>query len=613
MAIRKSFAIPFVILIIALIAFFSSLGFFIKSSLVKSIQSATGSEVNIAHVDVKYLPFTLQIHGLQVSDPKNLNRNMSEFDYAILSINTEEIFKKRLIIESFQIDNLEFNKKRSKPAKFFGKKDVSGKSMFQKATKTMFGDQKLVDIKVPNFKDQQFVHTNEAIEDVKEKQKAFENSYKAIETNKKKHVNDFNAIKSDYDALFKQKIDLNSIQTFKRDYDALNKRVTNLNKNINDDIKTTTDAYSDLNKSVSSIDEAAKQDYDQLLSNIKEDSLNSVSITNQVLSPYFQKKLDDLEEYAVLAESIKKKVSFTDKPKTKFRSQGDTIHFTTKEDLPTFLIRDIKASGENVSLTVVNVSSDSKRYPLKANVTINDFLQSQGEFNLNIKQRPTGYSIASSIRQAVIREGQILRDKSKYIGLESGYYTFNSTVVIDNSNYYGNFNLDLNTLKFKMDGFSDRNMLDKLIATTLKNSSKVTINGQFNTAQNKFMIDTSLDEIFKKSLEEEINAEIARIENEIQKQIDAFVFSATQEVEKTINEGKEKLNKLETDLTFSVKEFEKEYQNKLDTLNNQKKVIEKDVQNKLDEANKQAEKEAQKKLDSLNKQAADKAKKLFKF
>ncbi|MDZ4658335.1 MAG: TIGR03545 family protein [Bythopirellula sp.] len=81
--------------------------------IVTASQSATGAKVELAAVETSLLEGRVELRGLQVANPQSLLRNLFEAERTQLSIDTNALFHKRLVIENGEITGLAIDTART--------------------------------------------------------------------------------------------------------------------------------------------------------------------------------------------------------------------------------------------------------------------------------------------------------------------------------------------------------------------------------------------------------------------------------------------------------------------------------------------------------------------
>jgi uncharacterized protein (TIGR03545 family) len=86
-----------------------------RSAMEKIATSIVGAEVNIDHADLRISPLGLTVHGIQVTNPDNPQMNALEVKDLIFSLETAQLFLRKVIIDEMSITGVAFATKRKKP------------------------------------------------------------------------------------------------------------------------------------------------------------------------------------------------------------------------------------------------------------------------------------------------------------------------------------------------------------------------------------------------------------------------------------------------------------------------------------------------------------------
>ena len=76
-----------------------------------------GTQVDISGVSLRETESRVEIGGLQVADPFNLDRNLLETGAAVLQLDPAALLEKKLVVDQLTIQNLRFGTRRATPAR----------------------------------------------------------------------------------------------------------------------------------------------------------------------------------------------------------------------------------------------------------------------------------------------------------------------------------------------------------------------------------------------------------------------------------------------------------------------------------------------------------------
>jgi uncharacterized protein (TIGR03545 family) len=103
------------VLIVSLITTISIvfLDFWIKLAFEKSLETATGAEVNVSSVEHSFSPFGLTLNNVQLTDPNNPSTNQVQAQHIKADIELAPLLLRKVIIDNLAITGVEFATPRS--------------------------------------------------------------------------------------------------------------------------------------------------------------------------------------------------------------------------------------------------------------------------------------------------------------------------------------------------------------------------------------------------------------------------------------------------------------------------------------------------------------------
>ena len=559
--IRKKFAIPILLVLGLIIGGLWLAGPALKWGMVKGIQSATRSEVNIDDVSVRYFPIRVSVTGLQVSNPKYLNWNLVSLDSADTQVEFLPLLKKKLIIDTIKIQELNVHTKRTQKAQYFPKKEKKkgpsalGK-MSKKVADTVFTKDNLLDVTLPEISMEQLTHTNATVA-------ALESEYKAIEAtfsdeNTQKYKKDLAQIKKLVSSLLNLKInDLEDLNQAKSDYNTLKKKIDTVQNTLDAEYKTAKGKINTFGKNIGGLERAAEKDFNEISKQVSGGTFNSASITDKLLNEPFRDTLDKSQKYVDFGIKVKKKVASPKKPKREYkRLDGEDIHFGVETELPSLLVRKIDGTGANSEIHVRNFGSENQNpdYPLSGDLLI---------------------------RKIPVADLEVFNDGIKEIQLDSGNLKVQANLDTRAKIHYLDFRVDLSQGKFSSRGFDSSNIVEKLIQSGLRKTSKLDLKGNYDTGRNKLTLNSSFDEQVKKALEDAVNKEIAKVKAQIQDEINKQLAPVLSQFEGLKAEDLAKLETWEKGLESQLDEYQNKAEKKY---KKQEKKVKKKLQKEADKA-----------------------------
>lgn len=91
----------------------------IKSVMISELEEVTGAEVNVDSVSLRLLPVSLQINGVQLTDPAKPEFNSLSFAKAYARVDPWPALKGYYIVEELEITELAYGSSRAKPGKVY--------------------------------------------------------------------------------------------------------------------------------------------------------------------------------------------------------------------------------------------------------------------------------------------------------------------------------------------------------------------------------------------------------------------------------------------------------------------------------------------------------------
>ena len=108
--------IAFIIITALLLCFwFILIDAIARSAMEKTATDLVGAEVNIDDVDLKLSPLGVTIRGIEVTDPDNPQKNAVKITSLAFSLETMQLFLRKVIIDEMSITGMAFGTKRDKP------------------------------------------------------------------------------------------------------------------------------------------------------------------------------------------------------------------------------------------------------------------------------------------------------------------------------------------------------------------------------------------------------------------------------------------------------------------------------------------------------------------
>ncbi|MDP5186592.1 MAG: TIGR03545 family protein, partial [Alishewanella sp.] len=91
----------------------------IKSVLIDQLEEATGAEANVDSVSLRFMPVSLQINGVQLTDPAKPAYNSISFKQAFAQIDPWPALKGFYVVEELEVNELAYGSARQQPGKVY--------------------------------------------------------------------------------------------------------------------------------------------------------------------------------------------------------------------------------------------------------------------------------------------------------------------------------------------------------------------------------------------------------------------------------------------------------------------------------------------------------------
>ena len=91
--------------------------FWIRTTLQDSATQSLGTEVDIAGLSLNLVNASVELRGIAVADPRDLDRNLIEARVARVVLLPDALLEKKIVIRELTLDGVKANTKRAKPAR----------------------------------------------------------------------------------------------------------------------------------------------------------------------------------------------------------------------------------------------------------------------------------------------------------------------------------------------------------------------------------------------------------------------------------------------------------------------------------------------------------------
>jgi len=118
--IRKwGFVVSGIIILAAVAVDLLALGYIFERALVYALQRGVGAEVNVAEVNASLFKGSIEIKGMQITDPDRPARNVVAVDNLTGDLSIRDLLAKRLVIDKVLVSTVDTNVPRESPGKVF--------------------------------------------------------------------------------------------------------------------------------------------------------------------------------------------------------------------------------------------------------------------------------------------------------------------------------------------------------------------------------------------------------------------------------------------------------------------------------------------------------------
>jgi uncharacterized protein (TIGR03545 family) len=525
------------VFVISILWFFLVDGF-IEKRIEKYGTKAIGAKVEVAETDLSVLPTGLEIIGLQLTNPDKPMQNAIEISKVNLSLDTMNLFRRKIIINEMAAEGIQFNTPRQVSGAVVPEPDAVPAVSSEAPQKMKFPEIAMPDIEKIDVKE---IIKNEELESIK----ILESIQYDIELEKKRWEKQLEAMldKEKYDE-YKNRIELIKSKK-RRTFEGIltsASDVSAIQKEIQSDLDSIKQSRNEFEKMFSSfkirINQASKAPMRDVERLKQKYSLSPENLSNfsQLL---FGKNVSEgmqkaLYWYHKLKPHLTKKTAQKENGKEvvkPIRDRGVNIRFKEYEPLPDFLIRKTKAklllkSGDITGL-INNITPDqhilalpltfefsgNKMRGLKS-VKINGTLD-------QIKAAKSKDSIHSIIKGYDV-DNLVLSDKTKLpLKINKASADIEIKAILREDNISANIIASLESVKFSSDDKDQTSSIANTIASALSDVSKFSAKADINGTLDDYKINitSDLDSILKDALEKVINKETEKLENKLKNTI----------------------------------------------------------------------------------------------
>jgi uncharacterized protein (TIGR03545 family) len=618
---RKKFVyfalIPVVLVGILLYFFLDS---WVEFGLEYAGEKIVGAKVEIDHLRLTINPIGMEFSRLQVTDPDDGWKNSFESGKVKFALNFGQLLRGKYIIETMEVNNLIFGTKRTtdgslpktqEPASATTTQVSNSSGSSNSSNSASFDLDKIKqELNVNDLLNPKNLAAYRQLDTVEQQ---IHNASAQWQTS----LDEFDKSKgklSDIETKVKA-ININDIIDVPAALDALNKVKSALN--TANEIKTTfnerkitlTNGVNSFSGSFKNFDDLAKQDYRHVLSMAHLPDLSMKEIATLLLGKNIEQQAFKYLGYAEKAHTAMKNSSDTPAIETPARLKGQNIHFAIEHSYPKFWIKKILISG----------GTDKQQDP--------QYFYATGQvLNITNDQHITGIPLTIhlagtkggtttlSLDASFDRRHELAVDiyKAQLTGLQVNEMRFGQSdllpskatgtvadAVIDvnvpGNQFEANTKIDFRNMKIVFDR-EPNSMMEHVVHDVLAPITGLDVKLRMWKNAEKFdmAFETNLDDQLASRTKQALGNELAKIQDDLRKKLDAVLAPKRAEAEKFYNDKRELVN-------AKLKEYESQVNDKLALVEGKKRELEDKVEG-----------EKRKQTDSVKKKAEEALKGLFK-
>lgn len=515
---------------------------FIEKLIEKYGTKALGAKVEVAETDLSILPTGLEIIGLQLTNPDKPMENAIEISRVNLSLDTINLFRRKIIIDEMAVEGIQLNTARQVSGAIVSKPDIAPETSFKAPQKMKFPEIAMPDIEKIDVKE---IIKNEELESIQ----LLESIQHDIESEKKRWGKKLDDLLDEKKfAEYKSRIeDIKSKK--KRTFEGLLGSagdIAGIQQEIQGDLDTIKQARNEFKKSFSSfkdrIDLASKAPMRDVERLKQKYSLSPKNLSNfsQLLfgknvSEGMQKALYwyyKLKPYLMKKTAQKENGKEVVKP---IRGRGVNVRFKEYEPLPDFLIRQTKAelqlkSGDIRGL-INNITPDQHilAIPLTFDFSGNN-MKGLKSVKINgildhIQAAKSKDSIYSIIKGYNVEKLALSEETKLPLKINKASADIEIKAILINDNISSHIIGMLESVKFSSDYKDQTSSIANSIVSALSDVSKFSARADLNGKLDDYKINitSDLDNILKDALEKVIHKETEKLENKLRNTILAKV------------------------------------------------------------------------------------------
>ena len=525
------------ILIIFSILWFLLIDGFVERMIEKFGTQAVGAKVELDDADLSLFPAGLKLIRLQITDPDKPMTNAVEITRMNMSLDTLNLFRRKIIIEEMTLDGVRLNTPR-KTSGAIESRPLAMSTIFKKVSKEGISKQ----IKLSTFKvaDVTEILKREELQSMK----LVESLQTDIQTEREKWQKQLGEL-PDKEKFDEYRSRIEQLQSKRKGplggLLSAGSDVAAIQKEIQHDLGRIKQARQELDYNMKSLkrrlDQAKKAPLKDVERLKKKYSLSPQGLSNMSrlllgskLNEWTQKAINWYEKLKPVLERAKKKEKGHEVVEP-MRGKGVNIRFKEYAPLPDFLIRQVKANLQlqagDIAGRIENITPDQDilgipltfvfsgekmkgLHSLKLDGAMDHIIASSSKDKVNLRLQ--GYEVRNVA----------LSDKAQWpITLKKGVADLEMRAILKDDNITANLSANLKSVRFSAGAQESASPLVKAMGSALSDVSKFMVKADVTGTLEDYDIQltSDLDRVLKASVGNMVRKQAARLEKDLKKAI----------------------------------------------------------------------------------------------
>jgi uncharacterized protein (TIGR03545 family) len=610
-----------IIFLVVLIGIVVALSFlltdrWLEKQLEKTGTAMVGAKVEIDRLDFSLFGLHMRWDSLQVTNPKNTMKNILTTGRTDFDMQFGPLLKKKVIVDNIQMINVTSGTDRTTDGKVEKKKkQQDDKPNF--ISKTV--DRLEADIaaapawQLDDFSSKvnvdsilQFLNITSP-DKIDSLQKNLANTYNQWDSTFSAVTweEDLNFLKSRASAINVDELQTldglqaaySTINLVNEKVDSLETFVTNTQQNFSNDIKST-------QSQIGQVDNWIKDDFKNALAQAKLPSINKENIAQFIFGGKVVGQATQILGTINMVRGYAEKFK-SDKPKKEKppRFKGQTIYFTKQQALPNFWIKNIDLSGHTtrgleIGGQLKHPVSDQKiigqptTFDIKGKRGDGANLDFIGEFNYLSEMPMEKFTMnmgALPLNNVKLSDSPMLPQK-----MNKGKGDIVASLQVGGESLSGDLSFVARQIDFDFGEQPSEKRLDKTVRKILQSASKIDLDVSLKSDDNntKLGLDSNLDELFAKELQNIVGEEIQAAREKIEATVDEKVTKVKADFDEYVSTQTQTLE-------AQMQKYETMLNEQKALVNQKKKDLEARIEEEKEKAKKGVEDEAKKKIKGL--------------